>query len=220
MTGQGTFDVLAITVGCTSMFTYKDIPNHFSFSDVYDRAVNEASSPATFAEVGTWFGASAAYMATRIRDSGKQIRFYAIDNFTAVGSGQVLLERAAAVGGNFYALFCENMKKCEIADYVEPIIADSTAAASLFDDRLFDFVYIDACHEYQKVTADIEAWLPKIKRGGLIAGHDYNPSHAGVRTAVDRIFDGCQIELSVSSWLVRLHQEHAYTLAGRYPLLG
>lgn len=37
----------------------------------------------------------------------------------------------------------------------------------------FDFVYIDAAHDYKSVKADIEAWWPTVKAGGMMGGHDY-----------------------------------------------
>lgn len=39
----------------------------------------------------------------------------------------------------------------------------------------FDFVYIDGDHSYRSVTADLEAWWPLVKPGGIIAGHDWIP---------------------------------------------
>lgn len=197
--------------GESECLSYKDIPNHFSFPDVYDEAVDRAASGSRFVEVGTWFGASAAYMGMKIRDSGKQITFYAIDNFTAAGSGPILLAQAAALGGSFYTTFCDNMKRCGISEYVEPICGDSTESASLFKDRSLDFVYIDACHEYSKVRLDILAWLPKVKSGGTLAGHDYNRTHPGVRRAVDEIFRGCELRIKISSWVIHIDekvQEH------------
>lgn len=50
----------------------------------------------------------------------------------------------------------------------------SVEAAKKFPDGYFDLVYIDANHAYDYVKADIAAWLPKVKRGGIIGGHDYN----------------------------------------------
>jgi hypothetical protein len=55
------------------------------------------------------------------------------------------------------------------------IIVDfSVEAAKQFEDGYFDFVYIDANHNYDSVTADLEAWYPKVRKGGMIAGHDYH----------------------------------------------
>lgn len=61
---------------------------------------------------------------------------------------------------------------------VEVIRAESPDASSLFPDGLFDWVYIDANHTYLAAQADIDAWWPKVGRGGLLAGHDYvNDGH-------------------------------------------
>lgn len=49
----------------------------------------------------------------------------------------------------------------------------SVEAALFFPEGFFDLVYIDGDHSYSSVKADIAAWLPTVKRGGLIGGHDY-----------------------------------------------
>jgi hypothetical protein len=49
----------------------------------------------------------------------------------------------------------------------------STRAASLIRDQSLDFVYLDAGHNYDSVIADLEAWRPKVKPGGLLCGDDY-----------------------------------------------
>jgi hypothetical protein len=185
------------------MSTYKNIPSHFSFTDVYDRVVAGAPEPAVFVEVGTWYGASTVYLAEKIKDSGKRIKFYAIDNFTAVGAGPVLLAEAAKVGGDFYRLFCRNLKKCGVAEYVQPLRGDSTLMAGHFADDSLDFVYIDACHRYKKVKQDILAWLPKVKNGGVLAGHDYDPAHPGVVRAVEEIFGKKFIKVMTHSWVLK-----------------
>jgi hypothetical protein len=54
-----------------------------------------------------------------------------------------------------------------------------------------DLVFIDANHEYTEVRKDIQSWLPKVRPGGLLAGHDYDqniPMFSGVKQAVDEIF--------------------------------
>jgi predicted O-methyltransferase YrrM len=58
----------------------------------------------------------------------------------------------------------------------------SLEAAAQFEDNSIDFVFIDAAHEYEFVKEDIAAWYPKVKPGGLFAGHDYN--WTGVHKAV------------------------------------
>jgi len=49
-------------------------------------------------------------------------------------------------------------------------------AVDLFQDESLDFVYIDANHTYEGVMDDIKLWFPKVKKGGLLLGHDYLPN--------------------------------------------
>lgn len=52
-------------------------------------------------------------------------------------------------------------------------------------DESLDIVYLDAGHSYDAVKQDLEAWYPKVKPGGVIAGHDFvNPAY-GVLQAVN-----------------------------------
>lgn len=49
----------------------------------------------------------------------------------------------------------------------------SQAAATTFSDASFDFVYLDAMHTHDAVLGDLRAYGPKIKAGGILAGHDF-----------------------------------------------
>lgn len=50
---------------------------------------------------------------------------------------------------------------------------DSLTLAEFIPNGSLDFAYIDANHHYKEVLADIEAWYPKVRSGGILAGHDY-----------------------------------------------
>jgi len=54
----------------------------------------------------------------------------------------------------------------------------------MFDDGSLFFVFIDGSHHYEDVAADLAAWEPKIRKGGLFAGHDHTESFPGVQRAV------------------------------------
>lgn len=62
----------------------------------------------------------------------------------------------------------------------------SLRASRIFKDKYFDYVYLDACHSYDAVKEDISIWLPKVKSGGVLAGHDYAADiYSGLTRAVD-----------------------------------
>ena len=44
--------------------------------------------------------------------------------------------------------------------------------AEKFEDGFFDYLYLDADHSKKSVLADLKSWYPKVKNGGIIAGHD------------------------------------------------
>jgi predicted O-methyltransferase YrrM len=79
----------------------------------------------------------------------------------------------------------------------------STEAAGLFQNASIDFLYIDGNHQYEAVKQDIELFLPKIRRGGLISGHDYT-LFEGVKTAVDEMLGAPDRVFPDTSWMVRL----------------
>jgi predicted O-methyltransferase YrrM len=66
---------------------------------------------------------------------------------------------------------------------VRLIVAPTLEAARWWTEPI-DFLYIDADHTYAAVLADLDAWVPHVKPGGLIAGDDYgNVAFPGVRMA-------------------------------------
>lgn len=67
---------------------------------------------------------------------------------------------------------------------VEVLRGPSVAMAQYVKDGSLDCVYLDACHSVDCVTADLKAWYPKVKNGGIIAGHDYLNDDYGVYAAV------------------------------------
>jgi hypothetical protein len=50
------------------------------------------------------------------------------------------------------------------------------------DDETFDFIFFDAWLDYEQVKRELNDWYPKLKKGGLCIGHDYNaePVNVGV----------------------------------------
>lgn len=65
-------------------------------------------------------------------------------------------------------------KTIEYSDRVKLIRKFSHQAAREIEDQSLDFVFIDGNHAYAYVREDIQVWGPKIKKGGVLAGHDWN----------------------------------------------
>jgi hypothetical protein len=80
---------------------------------------------------------------------------------------------------------------------------DSISASHRFIDKSFDFVFIDGNHSYNAVLADINAWLPKIKPGGWICGHDYH--REPVMKAVNEIFDCVELDED-NTWFIKVRR--------------
>ena len=69
----------------------------------------------------------------------------------------------------------------------------------------FDVVYIDAIHDYEHVSQDIKAWLPLVRKGGYIGGHDYSKKFDGCIRAVAEAFPGKSVyQFADTSWLIKL----------------
>jgi hypothetical protein len=49
----------------------------------------------------------------------------------------------------------------------------SHKAAQYVEDGSLDFVYIDADHSYEAAMRDIKVWRKKVRKGGIVAGHDF-----------------------------------------------
>lgn len=157
---------------------YKDIPGWFQAADLYKSMVDRARGGSYFVEVGAWKGRSAAFMAVEIANSGKKIEFHVVDWFKGSNEAEHRADPAVKEG-RLREEFEANIQS--VAGMLKVHEMSSLAAAALFANESLDFVFIDASHDYFSVRADILAWLPKVRTGGVLAGDDY-----GVFPGVDR----------------------------------
>ena len=65
-----------------------------------------------------------------------------------------------------------------------------------------DAVYIDAAHDFTNVLTDCKVWYPKIRKGGILGGHDYNNLHKEVRSAVDQFCEKLPLKTKNNDWWV------------------
>lgn len=78
----------------------------------------------------------------------------------------------------------------------------SKRAAAEIPDGL-DLVFIDGNHSYEYVREDIALWLPKVRAGGILSGHDYHAAlFPGVVQAVDEAFERTRLLGPDETWFV------------------
>ena len=94
---------------------------------------------------------------------------------------------------------------------VNTLRMESIEASMFVTNESLDFVFIDANHVFRNVILDMGCWVRKVKRGGIISGHDYidynksgmaNPSNYDVKVAVDKIFPKATIQGQVW-WVIK-----------------
>jgi len=164
-----------------------DGENWFDFQDIYRDAVINAKDNSRFVEVGAYKGKSSVYMAVEIINSGKKINFDCIDNWSLADTREEFIKNIAKVRG-----------------YINVIDMISWDAAELYDSNSIDFCFIDGAHDYESVKKDIIAFLPKMKKGGLITGHDYveiMDKDNQVYKAVNEVLGQINISLIRNVWI-------------------
>lgn len=180
---------------------YEEIPGYFSFADLYREQVQRCGPGSQFVEVGGWKGRSAAFLAVEVINSQKSIHIDVVDTWDG-GSDEAL--RADPSIETVYDLFKSNIQP--VSWLVNAIRLPSVEAAGRYVDKSIDFVFIDADRSYESVMADIAAWYPKVKVGGVLAGSDHGPYWDEAMRAVNDNFGDGRVEVlpSQHSWMVQL----------------
>ena len=147
------------------------------------------------AEIGVYKGRMTAMVCGMFSDAGLKVDYYCIDHF----QGSAEHEKK-----NYYPEFCDNVDsdKRTKGVTITPFVVDSVKGSKMFKDEHFDMVYLDASHDYLSVKADIQAWLPKVKKGGVLCGDDYIRGWDGVIQAVDEAFGDKVERVAGEQWYV------------------
>lgn len=147
----------------------------------------------TGAEIGTWAGLFAEQICRRMPG----VRLLCVDPWLVYpGYSRDKKNHEANIRKAYESA------KARLAPYHVTIRREmSTEAVQRVPDGSLDFVYIDANHADTFVTEDLTIWAPKVRRGGMVCGHDYvrDPKrpHLEVAGAVDRFIAGRDVELLV-----------------------
>lgn len=152
---------------------WEQVSGWFSETDrlIYMGAIARYGENAKFAEVGVWQGRSFVSVLP-LAKTLKYRQAIAVDTFMGTPS-ELSGAHAEATTRNIREIFQDNLQKSGASDIVTVVPHHSTYAATHFPDEYFELIFIDAEHAYDAVKADIEAWLPKLKSGGTLLGHDW-----------------------------------------------
>jgi hypothetical protein len=185
----------------------KNIQGWCNFYDLYNSIIDRIPQNFFFAEVGVWKGHSLAYFTVECINKNKKGTIYAIDHWQGSAehhnpsdpSYEPMLKDNP---DGLFEHFKNNIKPIE--KYVTVLRNTSEEASNIIVDQSLDAIFVDASHEYQDVLKDLSLWRPKVKSGGIFAGHDYDWS--SVRQAVHDFAQKNQLQVVPTSracWILK-----------------
>jgi glycosyltransferase involved in cell wall biosynthesis len=148
----------------------------------YRRLVEDLPVGSTMCELGCYKGRSLCSVADIIKR--KKLKVFVVDIFT--GTDNEVKE------DNYRHIFEGNIERFRISDQVTVYEGSTDHTHILFPDTYFDLLFIDADHSEQAVRKDLKNWLPKMKPGSTISGHDYG-NHPGVSKVVNETWDNVRV---------------------------
>ncbi|MCP5048584.1 MAG: class I SAM-dependent methyltransferase, partial [bacterium] len=154
-------------------------------------------------EVGSWKGRSTGYIGRICKKNNN--RLICVDWWDK-GSTDSFdhAYREMAAGEDIQAVFLENMSAAGIP--VQPWKLSSLEAAKRIKKESLHMVFLDASHDFTAVRDDIECWFARVKKGGILVGHDYQTKHPGLIRAVDSFVKKANLLLKKgpgSMWYIR-----------------
>jgi predicted O-methyltransferase YrrM len=164
------------------MKIWQNVPGWWDESDAkaMERLILSHPNLSSIIEIGVYAGRSTVCIQHILKQHRLNSHHTCVDTFKG--------DDNAPAPFDLYDRFMRNT-----ADYPITVIqSDSVTASKLFKRPEFDLIFIDASHDYDSVKADITAWLPKLKKGGIIAGHDAN--WQSVKQAVSELLPNFQTD--------------------------
>jgi hypothetical protein len=166
---------------------FNEIPGWFAYEELYNAMVETAPHGSNFVEVGSWFGKSTNYLATKIRESKKNINFTCVDTWKGTDDEELHQNIVGAFNGDIFYEFVDNTVLSNNYATFDIIKDTSHNAANQFQNNSINFIMLDAGHSYESLMEDIKLWYNKVTPGGIISGDDYGV-FSGVTQAADEFF--------------------------------
>lgn len=129
-------------------------------------------------EVGVKYGETASYLL----EQHSKLWLYLVDSYPAYKG--IYETYTAEQQEKIKAEAVKNLEK--YSNRITWMYKDSSEASQFLYREFFDFVYIDAAHDYKSVKLDVMNWYFSVRKGGILCGHDYcyGPVQDAVRDCV------------------------------------
>jgi hypothetical protein len=184
---------------------YTSLEGWFNMENQYLELLDNVPEGGVFVELGAYKGKSTLFIVTEINNRNRNIKFHTIDTFEGDSGSNDEQEIEAYRKVNVSKMFDEFSENTKhLKEHFNVIVGKSDESSKFFEDNSVDVIFIDAGHSYDAVIRDIKSWLPKIKDGGIMSGHDYD-SWAGVNKAVNEIFDKVD-KIDNNCWFVKINK--------------
>jgi inositol phosphorylceramide mannosyltransferase catalytic subunit len=172
LTASATGGTLVTLSSGTIPHFWQRLQGSFTFPDFYAWLAEQMprDRPSRIVEVGVYAGQSAAFLGVELMRCSRPCK---IDLVGAFHGGPLAL--------------ANNLRPITPVRG-EIVSGDSAASAARYEDGAVDAVLLDANQDYEGVSKDIDAWRPKVRAGGILAGHDFCPKYPGVVRAVTERF--------------------------------
>lgn len=171
-------------------------PRRQRAAEIIDRLTPGAS----MAEVGTYNGRLARLILERVPN----VSILMVDNWKAAEDQPEAYKATgdhSALATPEMAATLEAEARSVEAKYERAKIAKGDSVNIAKKSGLLDLVFIDADHSEEGARSDVLAWIPNVKPGGWIGGHDYgHPQFPGVRRAVDSLITSVETGENYTWW--------------------
>ncbi len=159
-------------------------------------AAAQAARGGTIVEVGSYHGKSAVNLAYAVRKREGNARIYCADTWM-----NTTIEHARNV--DVFQHFLDNT--AAYRDLITPLRGRSEESGREWNRGEIDVIFIDGDHSFEGVTADIRAWVPKVKPGGLILFHDSDLPD--VRAGINATMDLIQPASAWKAWSIQAYRK-------------
>jgi predicted O-methyltransferase YrrM len=166
----------------------------------------------TFVEVGCKEGRTTGHILKTIPDS----RVIAIDPWIVQEKTQDPTKETYEkwdfedIEKQFWENVGENKDRVEMMRMTSEVAAQHCAIPNMENrSAQFDLIFIDALHDYEHVKQDIGLWWPKVRVGGILAGHDFNHRWPGCERAVAESFNLMHVGVAPDSvwFVIKVHED-------------